>query len=143
MRKPSGKTIAAGILILAAAAALMLGLRRSPETLLSGKFHQAAHKGSGTARVCRFPDGNLALCLIGFRTYPGTDLEVRLIAAPDALENETVENSEFVSLGDLQTAEGDSFYRLPSDLDLNKYRAVTIWSRKYRVNFTTAPLIKP
>ncbi len=129
--------------MLATAAALMLGSCISPVTLLSGEFHQAAHKGRGVAKVCRFASGNLALCLTGFRTYPGRDLEVRLIAAPDALENETVENSEFISLSDLQTAEGDSTYPLPSDLDLNKYRAVTIWSRKYRVNFTTAPLKQP
>lgn len=142
MRKPSGKTIAA-LLLLATSAALIVESCISPVTLLSGEFHQAAHKGRGTARVCRFPSGNLALCLTGFRTYPAHDLEVRLIAAPDAFENETVENSEFVSLGDLQTAEGDSVYSLPSDLDLDKYRAVTIWSRKYRVNFTTAPLKQP
>ena len=29
---------------------------------------------------------------------------------------------------------------LPADLDLSKYRAVTIWCKRFSVNFGTAPL---
>jgi hypothetical protein len=36
---------------------------------------------------------------------------------------------------------GDQNYDLPADLDLNKYRAVTIWCRRFGVNFATAPWV--
>jgi len=29
---------------------------------------------------------------------------------------------------------------VPDDLDLSRYRAVTIWCRRFSVNFATAPL---
>ena len=34
----------------------------------------------------------------------------------------------------------DQNYDLPADLDLAKYRAVTIWCQRFGVNFGTAPL---
>jgi len=110
------------------------------QVIASGRFHQVAHKGTGRADVCRMPDGRLILRLSEFRTDHGRDLQVVLIAAPDALENETVVNSEYRSLGALESSAGDQSYPLPADLDLHKYRAVTIWSSRYLVNFTTAPL---
>ncbi len=118
-------------------------IRRQRSTvLMTGSFHQVAHKGSGTAIISKLPHGQRMLHLKGFATGAGQELAVYMIAAPDAFENETVEKSEFVPLGALQSFEGDQIYPLPSDLDLNKYRAVTIWNRKYRVNYTTAPLKK-
>ena len=46
----------------------------------------------------------------------------------------------FVELGKLKGTEGDQNYDVPADLDLAKYRAVTIWCRRFSVNFATAPL---
>lgn len=125
---------------LVAAWGLLSDHKGAPTAIASGQFHQVAHKGKGEAAVYRFSDGRLELRLNDFQTYPGADLEVRLIAAPDAFENETVEKSDFVSLGSLVTHKGDQNYSLPDGIDLTRFSAVTIWSRKYRVNFTTAPL---
>ena len=36
---------------------------------------------------------------------------------------------------------GDQNYELPADADLAKYRAVTIWCKRFSVNFGTAPLM--
>lgn len=129
-----------GTALLAATYLVLTGSQGSAVALASGCFHQVAHKGAGEAAVYRLADGKLELRLTRFQTYPGTDLEVRLIAAKDAFENETVENSDFVSLGALTSPRGDQSYSLPDDIDLTRFSAVTIWSRKYRVNFTTAPL---
>lgn len=35
---------------------------------------------------------------------------------------------------------GDQNYELSSDVDLNQYHAVTIWCKRFSVNFATAPL---
>ena len=45
-----------------------------------------------------------------------------------------------VELGKLKGNEGDQNYEIPADTDLAKYRAVTIWCRRFSVNFATAPL---
>ncbi len=143
MEKRSSLAIAAVVLAAAAYAAIRFGLsnsRGAAQVIASGRFHQVAHRGTGLANVWRLRDGKLVLRLSEFRTDHGRDLQVLLIAAPDALENETVANSERVSLGPLEGSAGDQSYPLPDDLDVHKFRAVTIWSSKYLVNFTTAPL---
>jgi len=139
---PSAKVIVALILIvplLMATYGLLADPERELTALASGRFHQVAHKGSGEAIIYRLSSGRLELRLKDFQTYPGVDLEVRLIAAADAFENETVEKSDFISLGALKGTDKQAYF-LPDDIDLTRFGAVTIWSRKYRVNYTTAPL---
>jgi hypothetical protein len=46
----------------------------------------------------------------------------------------------FVDLGSIKGNIGDQNYDVPSDVDLDKYRAVTIWCARFNVNFGTAPL---
>jgi hypothetical protein len=108
--------------------------------IASGSFHQVAHKGEGRATIYKLLNGERELHLTDFKTGAGRDLEVYLISAPDACENETVLQSEVMFVGALKAVEGDQWYSLPKGADLNKYRAVTIWSKRYLVNFTTAPL---
>jgi hypothetical protein len=45
-----------------------------------------------------------------------------------------------VDLGSLKGNIGDQNYELPLNADLAKYRAVTIWCKRFSVNFGTAPL---
>jgi hypothetical protein len=108
--------------------------------LLSGRFHSVAHETHGQATINRLPDGRLVLRLADFTTSNGPDVRVYLVAAPDAADDATVTRSGFVELGKLKGTDGDQNYDVPSDLDLGKYRAVTIWCRRFSVNFATAPL---
>jgi hypothetical protein len=80
------------------------------------------------------------LRLTDFATSNGPDVRVYLVAAPDASDNETVTQAGFIELGKLKGNQGDQNYDVPADLDLTKYRAVTIWCRRFSVNFATAPL---
>ncbi len=111
-----------------------------PVSLASGRFHDGAHKSIGNATIYRLPDGRRVLRLSEFETSNGPDVQVYMIAASDALDNATVTSAGFVNVGALKGNQGDQNYDLPSDLDLNKYRAVTIWCRRFGVNFGTAPL---
>jgi hypothetical protein len=132
-------TVVAAIAVLAFAAA---GVTRlvSPTTLASGRFHNVAHKGSGMAEILETASGQRVLRLSDFSTAPAPGLCVLLISAPDARENETVKRSQRMRLGPLAACEGDQDYEIPPGADVRRYRAVTIWSEKYGVNFTTAPL---
>ena len=112
-----------------------------PVLLARGRFHPVAHEGSGTATVFRMGDGRRLLRLSDFRTSNGPDVHVYLVAAPDATDDETVERAGFVPLGPLKGNVGNQHYELPASADLTRYRAVTIWCRRFGVNFTTAPLV--
>ena len=116
------------------------GESEAPAALLTGSFHSVAHETSGTATVHRLPDGTRVLRLTQFVTSNGPDVRVYLVAAPDAADDETVKKAGFVELGKLKGNQGDQNYDIPAGLDLNRYRAVTIWCRRFGVNFASAPL---
>ena len=112
----------------------------SETVLASGKFHSVAHESSGNASIHQLADGKRILRFTDFATSNGPDVHVYLVAANDASDSETVKKSGFVEIGSLKGNIGDQNYELPADLDLAKYRAVTIWCQRFGVNFGTAPL---
>src|SRR5882672_8925732 len=109
-------------------------------TLASGNFHSVAHETKGVATIYQLPDGKRTLRLTQFQTSNGPDVQVYLVAANDAGDNVTVTRAGFLQLGALKGNIGDQNYDVASDVDLSKYRAVTIWCRRFGVNFATAPL---
>jgi len=107
--------------------------------LATGRFHSVAHETHGTATI-QDVGGRRVLRLTDFATSNGPDVRVYLVATTDASANKTVTKAGFVELGKLKGNEGDQNYDVPDDLDLSRYRAVTIWCRRFSVNFATAPL---
>ena len=109
--------------------------------LASGQFHSGAHETKGMAAVFQLAGGKKTLRLTNFETSNGPDVHVYLVAATDAKDNDSVTKAEFVDLGSLKGNIGDQNYELPANADLAKYRAVTIWCKRFSVNFGTAPLM--
>jgi len=112
----------------------------APVTLASGKFHGVAHDGKGVATVYQTSDGKQVLRLTEFQTSNGPELRLYLVAAADASDSDTVKNAGFLDLGSLKGNQGDQNYDVPAGTDLSKYRAVTVWCKRFGVNFATAPL---
>ena len=110
------------------------------QIITSGKFHDVAHKGAGQATIYQVGGGKRLLRFTNFETSNGPDVRVYLVATKDASDSETVKQAGFVEVGALKGNIGDQNYEVSSDLDLNKYRAVTIWCKRFGVNFATAPL---
>jgi hypothetical protein len=108
--------------------------------LSSGSFQGLAHETKGVASIYRLPGGKRILRFTEFETSNGPDVRVYLVAAPDARENETVQRAGFVDLGSMKGNRGSQNYDLPVDADLNKYRSVSIWCRRFGVNFGAASL---
>ena len=113
-----------------------------PMLLYEGRFHDGAHKGEGIASIYRLADGKRILRFANFETSNGPDVRVYLVAADDAKDNATVTQSGFVEVAALKGNLGDQNYDLPADVDLTRYRAVTIWCKRFSVNFATAPLVQ-
>jgi hypothetical protein len=93
------------------------------------------------ATVFQLADGKKTLRLTDFATSNGPDVHVYLVASDDAKDNEAVTNAGFIDIGTLKGNIGDQNYELPAGVDLAKYRAVTIWCKRFSVNFGTAPLM--
>jgi Electron transfer DM13 len=124
----------------APAASIKAGETDVAAPVLSGQFHSVAHETKGTATVHQLADGRRFLRLTDFETSNGPDLRVYLVAVPNATDDETVEKADYVELGRLKGNQGDQNYDVPSNLDLTRYRAATIWCKRFSVNFGTAPL---
>ena len=113
------------------------------KVLAKGEFHNADKAGKGTATVYQMADGKRVLRLSNFETDNGPDLHVRLIAADDAKDTASVAKADHVELGNLKGNKGDQNYDVPENVDLSKYKVVSIWCNRFSVNFAAAPLTAP
>jgi hypothetical protein len=110
------------------------------EAVASGEFHAVAHPGAGKAIVYRLKDGSYTLRLENLDIFNGPDLYVYAVAAGDADDDETVLESGFLNLGRLKGNQGNQTYALPDGFDPEEHRAISVWCRRFSVNFATAPL---
>jgi hypothetical protein len=113
---------------------------KDSKVVAKGDFHNADKAGKGTATVYEVADGKRILRLSDFETDNGPDLHVRLIAADDAKDTDSVKKAEFVELAKLKGNKGNQNYDVPKDVDLSKYKVVSIWCNRFSVNFAAAPL---
>lgn len=112
----------------------------SAQILESGTFHTGTHPTEGTATIYRMENGSRVLRFTNFRTSNGPDVHIYMVASDDARDNASVQNSAFVDLGLIKGNIGDQNYTLGSDLDLAKYRTVSVWCKRFSKNFGAAPL---
>jgi Electron transfer DM13 len=110
------------------------------QALESGAFYSILHPTAGTATVYRMADGTHVLRFTNFRTSNGPDVHVYMVAAGDAKDNATVLQAGFIDLGVIKGNIGDQNYTLGPEVDLGRYRAVSVWCKRFSVNFGAAPL---
>jgi hypothetical protein len=138
------RTKFAGLAVFVAGLCLSAGTtqaqQQGPKVLAKGEFHNADKAGKGTATVYELADGKRVLRLSNFATDNGPDLHVRLIAADDAKDTASVAKTDSVEVAKLKGNEGNQNYELPADLNLARYRVVSIWCNRFSVNFAAAPL---
>jgi hypothetical protein len=106
----------------------------------SGLFHGVVHPTEGTATIYQAGDGGRVLRFSSFRTTNGPNVHVYMVAADDAKDNATVQRAGFIDLGPIKGNVGDQNYVVRPDVDLSKYRAVSVWCVRFRKNFGAAPL---
>jgi hypothetical protein len=99
------------------------------------------HPTTGTATIYRLGDGSRVLRFTNFRTSNGPDVHVYMVAADDAKDSASVPRAGFIDLRTIKGNIGDQNYTLDADVDLSKYRAVSVWCKRFSVNFGTASLI--
>ena len=120
--------------------AQMASIEKVPMEITKGNFNGLAHETKGLASIYQLADGKRTLRLTDFETSNGPDVHVYLAAAEIEKGNDAIKESGFVDLGSMKGNKGDQNYDIPADVDLNKYKNVTIWCARFGVNFATAAL---
>ena len=113
---------------------------QSSQIIEAGTFSGVMHPTTGNATIYRLGNGSRILRFTNFRTSNGPDVHVYIVAAEDAKDSKTVKRSAFIDLGKIKGNIGDQNYALSADLDLSKYRTVSIWCKRFAINFGAAPL---
>jgi hypothetical protein len=120
--------------------AAMASIEKGPMSITKGNFKGLAHETKGLASIYQLPDGKRTLRLTEFETSNGPDVHVYLVAAEVEKGNDAVKQAGFIDLGSLKGNKGDQNYDVPADVDLSKYKTVSVWCARFGVNFATAPL---
>ena len=110
------------------------------QAIESGAFYGIAHPTEGTATIYRLGDNTLVLRFTDFKTANGPNVHVYLVAGDDAKDSESVRRASIIDLGPIKGNIGDQNYGLAADVDLSKYRAVSIWCKRFSLNFGAASL---
>src|SRR5580693_8409929 len=113
----------------------------SPQRLVSGQFYSILHPTAGTATIYRMDDGSRILRFTGFSTSNGPDVHVYMVAADDAKDSASVLRAGFIDLGTIKGNMGNQNYALNPGVDLSKYRVVSVWCKRFSVNFGAARLL--
>jgi len=112
----------------------------SAKVMESGTFYGIMHPTTGSATIYRLENGDRILRFTNFRTSNGPDVHVYLVAADDARDNASVLRAGFIDLGTIKGNIGDQNYALGDEVDLSKYRTVSVWCKRFSINFGVAPL---
>jgi hypothetical protein len=106
----------------------------------SGSLVGLAHETSGTVKILQTKDGSRFLRIENLATSNGPDLRIYLVEGNDGTKDELIKAGKFVDLGALKGNVGNQNYSIPKDVDLERFKAMSIWCRRFSVNFAAARL---
>ena len=114
--------------------------------LARGTFISHEHTTTGTASIVQTSDGARYLRLENLDTSNGPLLKVWLSNAPvisGPAGWRVFDDSQHVDVGPLKGNRGSQNYPLPADVDLSRYRSVSIWCARFHVSFGAVELTTP
>lgn len=111
-----------------------------PVAVSAGNLISHEHATSGSVKVLRLPDGSRTLRFEDLETSNGPDLRVVLSDAKVVEGKHVFDDGAYTTLAKLKGNKGNQNYALPADLDLDRYRSVSIWCDRFDVSFGAAEL---
>ncbi|MEV4706257.1 DM13 domain-containing protein [Actinoplanes sp. NPDC049316] len=119
------------------------GSSTKPVVVREGTFVSHEHDTTGAARLVRKGDGTHQLELVGLDTSDGPDLRVWLTdqnAITGTKAWSIFDDGRHVELGRLKGNRGNQVYPVPADVELDSYRSISIWCKRFSVSFGAALL---
>jgi hypothetical protein len=120
--------------------AVLASIEKGPMEITRGRFKSLAHETKGTASILQLGDGRRTLRLTDFETSNGPDVRVYLTGGEVEKGSDAIKAAGFIDLGSMKGSKGDQNYDIPANVDLSKYKNVTIWCARFSVNFGEAAL---
>ena len=117
-----------------------------PSVLARGTLISHEHDTTGTVQVVQAADGSRYLRLENLNTSNGPLLKVWLTDAPVKPGKDgwgVFDDGRYADLGALKGNKGSQNYALPADVNLARYRSVSIWCARFHVSFGAAELTRP
>lgn len=111
----------------------------SSRPLTSGTFSGISHQTAGKAQILD-ADGKKVLRLSEFSTSNGPDVHVYLVKGASGSDSDAINKGNFVDLGVIKGNIGDQNYVLPATVDVAQINGVSIWCKRFGVNFGAADL---
>ncbi|MEK7433755.1 MAG: DM13 domain-containing protein [Cyanobacteriota bacterium] len=109
-------------------------MKTDPKDLMvlkMGNFQNSVHKVSGGVKLIKNGEKHQVM-LVDFNTEAGPDLHVYLV------KNDIGDASKadsFLNLGKLALNSGNMNVDIPSGINLNDYKSISIWCKAFNVNF--------
>ena len=114
-----------------------------PVLLSSSEWISIGHPGTGTVLLYRQPDGSHVIRFEDLEVSNGPDLLVILSQAPLVNDRAAYSAAEYLSLGDLKGNKGNQNYEVPAEINLEDYKTVAIWCRRFNYTFNAAAIHSP
>lgn len=111
-----------------------------PQVLTSGNFVTHEHETTGKVRVLQLADGKRVLRIEDLNTSDGPDLRVWLSDQKVTKNWFNLDDGKWLELGELKGNKGNANYAIPDSADLEKFKSVTIWCKRFSVSFGAAAL---
>jgi len=108
-----------------------------------GSFVSHEHETQGAARLVRNGDGTHQLELVGLDTSDGPDLRVWLTdqeVSTGTAAWKVFDDGSHIELGRLKGNRGNQVYPVPPGAELDTYRSISIWCKRFSVSFGAALL---
>lgn len=111
-----------------------------PVELATGRFEDAEHGTTGSARIIELADGRRFVRFEDLATSDGPDLHVWLSESPSGGDWGSYDDGGYVRLGELKATHGNQNYEIPADAQIGSMRSVVVWCDRFDVAFGTAPV---
>jgi len=109
----------------------------SSKPVASGTFTGISHQTKGDATVTE-TDGKSVLRLSDFSTSNGPDVHVYVTLDAKGSDSDAIKAGKFVDLGVIKGNVGDQNYVLPASVKAADIKGVSIWCKRFGVNFGAA-----
>lgn len=109
----------------------------SSKPIASGTFSGISHQTKGDATIIE-ADGKSVLRLSDFSTSNGPDVHVYVTLGAKGSDSDAINAGKFVDLGIIKGNVGDQNYVLPATVKAVDIKGVSIWCKRFGVNFGAA-----
>ncbi|NJL21536.1 MAG: DM13 domain-containing protein [Leptolyngbyaceae cyanobacterium SM1_3_5] len=127
-------------------AAIAPPLAQAAPTELRGSFVDGEHPTRGMVQIVTQGGGRILELDEAFATSTsGPDLFVILHRLPDVIGSTTppaypIQEGDYVVLAPLRSYTGAQTYEIPDNINLDEFRSVAIWCRRFNATFGAATL---